>query len=523
MSKGDALYELVHSLELNEKRYFKLHASFQKKNSNLAQLFDFLCSSAHYDDNEVRAAFEGEKFLDQLAVTKNHLYEVILKSMRSYHLKRSVDFRLQGMIQDVHFLYEKGLASQVETILRRLRKAALKHDSYLILLQVLEWETKLIAEGFFVGKDEADLDAISDEYYEVLGFLQNEREYIDLQFKVFNNYYKIGIERKNEGYKTNEQIVNQFALKDSSRALTFRSKCCFLNIHAQHNKINGNWEKAYAYRKELLDLVAERYHETFEPESLKRYFVAINNLVPICMKLGKLEELMAMLNELDGLEEKALATHYSVELGNRIRLQGMIGRLALYTRLGMVEEGMLLVERVKEMTDVIESYPRKYVVLHLYFNAAYFLFSIGKLSIAIQYINRIMNDNDVRSVEDLHASTRLLTMMVQYDMGRNEILEYLARSTKRYLTKLEGLYPFERILVAFMRRFSTGKALFNVPTAFKKLRKELVEVGYEPGERNALSTLDLLAWVDSKIEERPLHEILKERNGPRNTDQDIRP
>lgn len=512
MSKGDALYELVHSLELNEKRYFKLHASFQKKNSNLAQLFDFLCSTDHYDDDEVRAAFKGEKFLEQLAVTKNHLYEVILKSMRSYHLKRSVDFRLQGMMQDVHFLYEKGLASQVEIILRRLRKAALKHDSFLILLQVLDWETRLIAEGFFVGKDEADLDALSDEYYEVLGLLQNEREYIDLQFKVFNNYYKIGIERKNEGYKTNEQIINQFALKDPTKALTFRSKCCFLNIHAQHNKINGNWEKAYTYRKELLDLVAGRYDEAFEPETVKRYFVAINNLIPICMKLGRYDELIAMLDELNILEQKSLATHYSVELAQRIRLQGMIGRLALYTRLGMKEEGSALIENIKAMTDMVEGYSRKYVVLHLYFNMAYFLFTIGQRSAAIQYINRIMNDNDVRSVEDLHASTRLLTMMVQYDMGRNEILEYLARSTKRYLAKLEGLYPFERILVSFMRKFSTSKALFNVPTAFKKLRKELVEVGYEPGERNALSTLDLLAWVDSKIEERPLNEILRRKN-----------
>lgn len=515
MSKGDALHQLIHSLELNEKRYFKLHASFQKKNSNLAQLFDFLSGAKHYNEEEVHQAFEGEKFLDQLAVTKNHLYEIILKSMRSYHLKRSVDFKLQGMMQDVHFLYEKGLASQSETILRRLRKAAMKHDSFLVLLQVLEWETKLIAEGFFVGKDEADLDAISDEYYELLGLLQNEREYIDLQFKVFNNYYKIGIERKNESYKTNDQIINQFALRDPERALTFRSRICFLNIHAQYNKINGNWEEAYRYRKELLNLVSERFGSSFEPEAVKRYFVAVNNLVPICMKLGKYDEVISLLNELDTIEERSLATHYSIELGQRIRMQGIIGRSALYVRLGMKEEGLELAKWVAENIQDVERYPRKYVVLHLYFNLAYFLFSVDKYSEAMQYINRITNDNDVRSIEDLHASTRLLTMMLQFELGRSELLEYLARSTQRYLNKLEGLYPFESIMLTFMKRVSSGKRQADMPMAFGKLREDLVKVGYEPGERNALSTLDLLAWVDSKLEARPLSEILKEKHEKR--------
>jgi hypothetical protein len=517
MSKGDALHQLIHSLELNEKRYFKLHASFQKKNSNLAQLFDFLCGVEQYEEEDVRTAFAGEKFLEQLAVTKNHLYEIILKSMRSYHLKRSVDFRLQGMMQDVHFLYEKGLAAQSETILRRLRKAAMKHDSFLILLQVLEWETKLIAEGFFVGKDEADLDALSDEYYEVLGLLQNEREYIDLQFKVFNNYYKIGIERNNESYKTNDQIINQFALRDPERALTFRSKLCFLNIHAQYNKINGKWDEAYRYRKELLELVSERFGASFEPEAVKRYFVAINNLVPICMKLGRYDEVSTLLDELETIEERSLATHYSIELGQRIRMQGLIGRLALYTRLGMREEGLAIGQRITDNFVEVDSYPRKYVVLHLYFNMAYFLLSVGQYSAAMQYINRILNDNDVRSIEDLHASTRLLTMMLQFELGRNEILEYLARSTQRYLVKLEGLYPFEAIMVSFMKRFSSGKQQFDISNAFKKLREELVAVGYEPGDRNALSTLDLLAWVDSKIEKRPMFEILKEKNERKRT------
>jgi len=80
------------------------------------------------------------------------------------------------------------------------------------------------------------------------------------------------------------------------------------------------------------------------------------------------------------------------------------------------------------------------------------------------------------------------------------------------LNKLEGLYRFEEIMLAFMKRFSKNDTLRHDKNVFLKLKSDLRTVGYEPGDRNALSTLDLDSWVDSKIEERPLHEILKAKN-----------
>jgi hypothetical protein len=512
MSKGDRLHRLVQSLELNEKRYFKLQASVQKKESNLVKLFDYYMDAKEFDEDELRKKFKGQKFLDQLAVTQNHLYDSILRSMRLYHLKRSLEFSLQGMLQDVQFLYEKGLVEQSAVMLRKVRKAALKNDSFLIILQVLDWESRLLSEQFYVGKDESDIDLISEEYYEILGALQNEREYIDLQSKIFNNYYKIGTERKNADYKTNDQIINQFALKDPNKALTFRSRCCYLNIHAQYNKINGNWETAFEYRKQLLDLIEEEFGSGFNRDIVKRYFVALNNLIPTCTRLRKWDMVLDLIEKMESIEQRSLRAHFSEELRNRILLQASIARLAMYTRLGMVEEGLKLVDRLREMKEQLSLYHRKYVVLHLYFNVAYFLLSAGRYSPAIRWLNQVINDTDIKTAEDLHSSTRILTMILQFELGRSELLEYLARSTYRFLTKLEGLYEFEEIMLAFMKKFSKNDQLRKDKETFMKLKSDLESVSYEPGERNALSTLDLISWVNSKIEERPLHEILKAKN-----------
>ncbi|MGB0918066.1 MAG: hypothetical protein ACPGU4_10775 [Flavobacteriales bacterium] len=512
MSKGDKLYRLVHSLELNEKRYFKLQASVQKKESNLAKLFDYYVDAKEFNEDDLRKVFVGHKFLDQLAVTQNHLYESILKAMRLYHLKRSIEFRLQGMLQDVQFLYEKGLVEQSAQLLKKVRKAAIKNDCFPIILSVLDWESRLLSEGFYVGKDELDIDAVSEEYYEILGALQNEREYIDLQSKIFNNYYKIGIERGNTNYKTNDQIVNQFALKDPNRALTFRSKCCYLNIHAQYNKINGNWEEAYKYRYDLYELVESKFGSGYSKDIVKRYFVSLNNLVPICLSLGKWDEAELFIGKMESIEERSLKSHFSEELKDRILLQSSLGRLALYSRLGRVDDGLALIDLLEKKTETLELYHRRYVILHLYFNIAYFLYTIGQYSPAIRWLNRVLNDTDIKTVEDLHSSTRILTMILQFELGRNELLEYLARSTYRFLSKLEGLYSFEEVMLSFMKRVSKNETIQESPEAFMKLKEELIEAGYEPGERNALSTIDLVAWVDSKLTNRPVFKVLKEKH-----------
>lgn len=124
----------------------------------------------------------------------------------------------------------------------------------------------------------------------------------------------------------------------------------------------------------------------------------------------------------------------------------------------------------------------------------------------------ILNDTAINSVEDLHASTRLMTMILQFELGRSEMLEYLARSTYRYLNKLEGLYAFEEIMLTFMKKFSKNDLLRRDKDIFIKLKADLMAVSYEPGERNALSTLDLISWVESKISDQPLHELLKAKN-----------
>jgi len=513
MTKKHPAFDLIKALDLNEKRYFKLYSSLQKRNSNILQLFNFHAKKKTYNEELIRKHFAGEKMLDQLAVTNNHLHDAILRAMRAYHIKWSIDAQLLGLLQDLQFLFEKRLTDQAKLVLRKLKRLALAYDKHKVMLEVLEWESRILASDFFVSKDEADIDRISDEYYERLGLLQNEREYQDLQMKLFNNYYKVGIERKNENYKTNDQIINQFALKQSDRALTFKSRACYLNIHAQYNKVNNNWEEAYKYRKELKEHLSTK--PKMEQVDYKNILASINNLIPICIKLEKYGEVEGLILELNKLPKlKGVKSTKEIEL--RILIQGAIAELALCVIMGRKDEGLKVIDKVIDNLDDILLKARKFPQLHLYFNISYFYTSIGEYSLALRWLNRILNDTGIKYIEDLHASTRLLTMILQFELGRSELLEYLARSANRYLKKLEGIYEFETLMLKFMKKHSRIYFDGEQKEELAILKQNLEAVKYEPGERNALSTLDLPAWVQSKIEGRYVYKIMRDRRSDSN-------
>ena len=507
MKKELALFELIHSLSTSERRYLTLQMVANRKDSNLLKLFEVISDMKEYDEANIIENFKGETFLKQIHVTRNHLYEAILKHMRSYDMEKTIDYRIKGMIQDVKFLFEKRLFSHCESALRRSMKFANRYDRYTSILELLEWKAKLMTADFYAGKEESDIDAISEEYYEVLEKLQNIREYSDLQAKIFNNFYKIGIERKNEHYKTNDQIINQFALRDVNRALTFKSLCCYLNIHSIYCKINNDWEGSYAYRKQLLDVILEKEDKT--EEHITMLFGALNNLLPVCIKLEKFDEAENYIMQMKQIPADYSNLKVSEDLMMKIFTQSAVAELSLYVNTGEKEKGMKLIEEIEKNTIGMESRFRKFPLLHLYYNMAYFLFSVEEYSESIKWLNKLLNDNSLSSIEDLHSSSRILNMILQYELEKDDFMEYLTRSTYRYLYKLEGLYKFENILLNFLKKHTKFESKTAREKAFGKLKNQLEQTRYEPGERNALSTLDLMTWVESKIQHIPFCEIKK--------------
>ena len=116
MKASDDLFNLVRSLNKNEKRYFRLLSGLHAGEKKFLLLFDAVDSQKEYDEETIKKKFRKEKFIRQLTFTKNYLYKSILKSLESYH--SSADSEIKNLLHRVEILFEKGLYAQCGKLLK---------------------------------------------------------------------------------------------------------------------------------------------------------------------------------------------------------------------------------------------------------------------------------------------------------------------------------------------------------------------------------------------------------------------
>src|SRR3972149_10322853 len=129
MKNKDALVQLIKSLSNNEKRYFTLFAArhiIGDKN-NYLKLFEAIDKQKTYNEKKLAELFAHTPMGDNLRMNRHYLYKLILKSMRLYRSETSIDTRLKGSLNDIEFLYEKGLYAQCDKILSKTKELAVKY------------------------------------------------------------------------------------------------------------------------------------------------------------------------------------------------------------------------------------------------------------------------------------------------------------------------------------------------------------------------------------------------------------
>ena len=140
------LYDLIQSMTMSEKRYFKIFSSkhvIGGKN-DYVQLFDILDSMSVYDETDLK----NQPFVKNLSAEKNYLKKLVLKSLVSFNAKLNTKVKVLGMIQNAEVLYHKGLYSQAEKQCRKAIDLADESELFTHKIVALELLIELISKQF---------------------------------------------------------------------------------------------------------------------------------------------------------------------------------------------------------------------------------------------------------------------------------------------------------------------------------------------------------------------------------------
>ena len=187
-----------------------------------------------------------------------------------------------------------------------------------------------------------------------------------------------------------------------------------------------------------------------------------------------------------------------------------VQELAHYYRTHRFDEALALVPRINEMLERYDSVIVIEFKIEMLFTISKIYFYTGDLDKALDWSNRIVFEDLPNAADDVICFTRILNLLIHYDLGNYDLLKYEIKSTRRFLIKKKRLFLFEDLVLRNINRLIGIRDESKKMEAYIAFHIKLEETFKEEFEGNAQSYLNLANWLQSKIEKRPVIDIIME-------------
>lgn len=504
MKVTDDLFQLIKSLDQSEKRYFKIFATMHIKGqeeNKYIQLFDAIEKQSEYDEAEIRKKFKNEKFLNQLHVAKNYLYNNILKSLRLFHSERSKLNELMDILRDVQILFDKSLYKQCRKLLDKAKKIAYTYEKHSHILAVLDWEKTLARTSAYANTEEKDLMGYYDEINYTMDKLTNINEYWKLTMKSFLLRKKQGEIRDKTELKKFNEIIKHPLLQSENKASSFQSKTFYFNIKGLYYFTNKDYKNLLHHCLKLVELL-EAYPLLRKEDN---YIASLYNLLLVQIELKKYDDALGTIKKLRAIES------HSPALQTRIFVTSYDTELNLYLRTGEFEKGKPLVSEIEQGVKNFGEKINKESEVLFSFNIAYLYFGLGEFNESLKWINKIINDKDLNIREDIQCFARILNLLIHYELGNYDLIEYIMKSTRRYLSNKNKLNKFELITLNYIRKLINADIDDDKMFIYNEWKKELNAISDDILEIKAFEYFDFVSWLESKLGKKSFAEAVKKK------------
>jgi hypothetical protein len=492
-----------------EKRYFKLYVSRHALSAehNHSVLFDAIAAMDVYDEKALHVRFADKAFMRRFSITKRRLYEALLNSLDAFHAESSVDAKLQRSLHHVEILNQRALHADAARVLRSIRLLAREHDRQPVLLQVAEWERRLMERSNYADISHLDLKARARE---VAGLMEEWQEVDGLwQIKSlsFLSIYRNGqVAQGTDKARLEALLMDPLLATDAPLRTT---KAVFLRHHVRAAiAYAGNDMPECERQLEAISSLLQEGHGQFreEPDLL---LGVIGNLAHVRMRLGRHQEALQGFREFRRLP-LLMAKAPSPDLEMKMFILGTSLEFSVLAARGAFAEGF---SRLQEVTDGMNRMAGRMSLLRraeLFLQAAYLCFGAEKYDHALHWCNRVLNEKRIEGHVEVHALTRMLHLITLLELGKKDLLPYVLRNTGRSIRSQDRRLGMEKELLVFIRSWLRKRSQAERMACFHRLAHRLEELSLRPSEAAFLDQIDLLSWCVAKVTGRSLAEVVNQ-------------
>jgi hypothetical protein len=502
----DALFQLIHSLQKSEKRNFKLYVKRNSSNNDLkiVQLFDAIDKMSAYDESLLISKTASIK-KQQLPNIKSHLYKQILSSLRLLEGNENIDIQLHEQLDYAKILYNKGLYHQSLKILEKIKELAGSTNQLSFLIEVLSVEKKI--ETLHITRSMQDrADALTTEVNTTNKHYERESLLSNLALNLYSWYIKNGLARNKADEKEIENYFHEHLTEEIKSPEGFYEKLYYSQSYCWYAFIRQDFLMYYRYTQKWVDQFEE--HPYMIKIETGNYIKGLHNLLNAHFNLRNykgFERTLALFEDFSRSDVVKLNDNNKIQ----VFVYLYISKINQHFLEGTFEEGLKIVEPIMHQLDEYNLYLDQHRTLIFYYKIASLYFGAGDYSSAIDYLNTIINWK-VNLRNDLQCYARLLHLIAHYELGNFQLLEYLIKSVYRFMAKMQNLSLVEEEIFKFLRK-SFYLPARKLKPEFEKLLYTIKQFETSKFETRAFAYLDIISWLESKVYEKPVYEIMREK------------
>lgn len=500
------LFELIKSLSKSEKRQFKLYVGRigGNTNANYITLFNLLDKVSSYDDTLIIKKTSIKK--SQISNTKAHLYKQLLVSLRSNPIHQNIRTQIREQFDFATILYNKGLYKQSLKILEKAKETALINNENSLAYDIVEFE-KIIESQYITRSLSNRANKLSVQAKELS--LKNVvvSKLSNLSLQLYSLILKYGYVKNSKESKEVSKYFKARLPKLIFSELGFKEKLFLYKAYLWHSFVKQDFISSYKYSQKWVNLFIEQPNMKIENSVF--YLKGINYLLESLFFLKqktKFSEIIYLLNQ--DIKNKQITLNENTN--TLIFLYYYQNKLNQFFLEGKFKENLEFVATILKQLELFKNKVDSHHIMLFYYKIACLYFGAGENKKSIVYLEKIINHKNLKIQEGLLCFARVLNLVAHYEAGLDYDIDKLIVSTYKFLLKMDNLQEVQKKMIAFIKNLSNIYPQ-DLKKEFIKLHKELIIFENHPYEKRAFLYLDIISWLESKIENKPVEDIIRRK------------
>ena len=501
----DFLFVLIKSLTTSEKRQFKLYVNRLGINADakFLLLFSEMDKMREYDEHHIIGKNISSK--QQLSNLKAHLYKQILVSLRMNPSHQNYRIQLREQLDFANILYQKGLHKQALKILDKTKHSALELDEKSIASEIIDLE-KVIESQFITRSIEGRAEELIRQSTEIS--LQNHytTELSNLSLKLYSEMLTHGYVKNDEDRAEIMKIFESQIHKIKFEELNFTEKLWYFKAHVWKNQLLQEYKYTLKYAFQWVDLFHKNQDMIL---SHPVWYIKGNTyLLKILFLYGNidiLEDRFDTFNKVisssgftqnENIQSLVFLTCYNTLMN----IHFVKGEFFSGTKL--IPEIELKMERFRDKID-------EHHFMILYLKMAAMFFGSKKFHESIRYSLKVIESKG-NVQEDLLFHTRILILMAKYESGNDEDYDEFIKATLKFAKKMKKPDDFHFQSIQFFKDVNSLQPDKQLQ-AFREFDHQLNIFSHNEYYRRSLLYIDIHGWVQSKVKNVDVIEIIKKK------------